>query len=79
MLAMRRILVSILLAALLTTAVGSFVQARRTDASSDPGWVEDAGPPDVVVTTPMTVLSTAVLRTGGDAAAGDADGADAER
>ena len=53
MLAMRRILVSILLAALLTTAVGSYVQARRTDASSDPGWVEDAGPPDAVVATPM--------------------------
>ena len=53
MAAMRRILVSILLAALLTTAVGSYVQARRTDASSDPGWIEDAGPPDMVVSTPM--------------------------
>ena len=53
MLAMRRILVSILLAALLTTAVGSYVQARRTDASSDPGWIEDTHPPDMVVSTPM--------------------------
>lgn len=53
MLAMRRILVSILLAALLTTAVGSYVQARRTDASSDPGWIEDSDPPDRVVSTPM--------------------------
>lgn len=50
---MRRILVSILLAALLTTAVGSYVQARRTDASSDPGWITETGPPDMVVATPM--------------------------
>ncbi len=50
---MRRILVSILLAALVTTAVGSYVQARRTDASSDPGWIEEAGPPGVVLSTPM--------------------------
>ena len=53
MLAMRRILVSILLAALLTTAVGSYVQARRTDASSDPGWITDTDPPDMVLSTPM--------------------------
>ncbi len=50
---MRRILVSILLAALLTTAVGSYVQARRTDASSDPGWITETGPPGMVVATPM--------------------------
>lgn len=50
---MRRILVSILLAALLTTAVGSYVQARRTDASSDPGWITETDPPDTVVATPM--------------------------
>ncbi len=50
---MRRILVSILLAALLTTAVGSFVQARRTDSSSDPGWITETDPPDMVVATPM--------------------------
>ncbi len=50
---MRRILVSILLAALLTTAVGSFVQARRTDSSSDPGWNTDTDPPETVVATPM--------------------------
>ena len=50
---MRRILVSILLAALLTTAVGSYVQARRTDASSDPGWITETDPPGMVVTTPM--------------------------
>ena len=53
MLAMRRILVSILLAALLTTAVGSYVQAGRSDASADPGWIEDAGPPATVVGTPL--------------------------
>ena len=53
MLAMRRILVPILLAALLTTAVGSYVQARRSDASADPGWIEDAGPPQTIVGTPM--------------------------
>ena len=53
MLAMRRILVPILLAALLTTAVGSYVQARRSDASADPGWIENAGPPETVVGTPM--------------------------
>ena len=50
---MRRILVSILLAALLTTAVGSYVQARRTDASSDPGWIIETDPPDMVVATPI--------------------------
>ena len=50
---MRRILVSILLAALATTAVGSYVQARRTDADSDPGWAVDAGPPSAVVGTPL--------------------------
>lgn len=32
-----------------------------------------------VVTMPVTLHSAAVLRTGGDATAGDADGADAER
>ncbi len=51
--AMRRILVTILLAALATTAVGSYVQARRISADTDPGWVTDAGPPEVVVTTPL--------------------------
>ena len=50
---MRRILVSILLAALATTAVGSYVQARRINADSDPGWVVDAGPPRMVVDTPL--------------------------
>ena len=50
---MRRILVSILLAALATTAVGSYVQARRIDADSDPGWASDAGPPEMVVSTPL--------------------------
>ena len=50
---MRRILVSILLAALATTAVGSYVQARRISADSDPGWVVDAGPPRMVVDTPL--------------------------
>lgn len=50
---MRRILVSILLAALATTAVGSYVQARRIDADSDPGWAADAGPPSAVVSTPL--------------------------
>ena len=50
---MRRILVSILLAALATTAVGSYVQARRISADSDPGWVADAGPPEMVVSTPL--------------------------
>ena len=44
---------SILLAVLATTAVGSYVQARRTDASSDPGWITETDPPDMVVTTPM--------------------------
>ncbi len=50
---MRRILVSILLAALATTAVGSYVQARRISADSDPGWAADAGPPPMVVATPL--------------------------
>ena len=50
---MRRILVSILLAALATTAVGSYVQARRIDADSDPGWASDTGPPEMVVSTPL--------------------------
>ena len=50
---MRRILVTILLAALATTAVGSYVQARRINADSDPGWVVDAGPPRMVVDTPL--------------------------
>ncbi|MCY4665811.1 MAG: D-alanyl-D-alanine carboxypeptidase [Acidimicrobiaceae bacterium] len=50
---MRRILVSILLAALATTAIGSYVQARRIDADSDPGWVSDTGPPEMVVSTPL--------------------------
>ena len=50
---MRRILVSILLAALLTTAVGSYFQARRINAASDPGWIDDPGPPEMVVGTPM--------------------------
>ncbi len=50
---MRRILVSIVLAALATTAVGSYVQARRLNADSDPGWVVDAGPPQMVVDTPL--------------------------
>ena len=50
---MRRILVSILLAALATTAVGSYVQARRINADSDPGWVSDTGPPEMVVSTPL--------------------------
>lgn len=50
---MRRILVSILLAALATTAVGSYVQARRIDAESDPGWIADTGPPEMVVDTPL--------------------------
>ena len=50
---MRRVLVSILLAALATTAVGSYVQSRRINADSDPGWVDDAGPPRMVVATPL--------------------------
>ena len=50
---MPRILVSIVLAALLTTAAGSYIQARRINAASDPGWVDDAGPPAMVVATPM--------------------------
>ena len=50
---MRRILVSIVLAALLTTAVGSYVQARRSDTSSDPGWISETDPPGMVVATPM--------------------------
>ncbi len=50
---MRRILLSVLLAALATTAVGSYVQARRINADSDPGWVVDAGPPRMVVDTPL--------------------------
>ena len=50
---MRRILVLILLAALATAAVGSYVQARRINADSDPGWAVDAGPPQMVVATPL--------------------------
>ena len=50
---MRRVLVSILLAALATTAVGSYVQARRINSDSDPGWAADTGPPEMVVTTPL--------------------------
>ena len=50
---MRRVLVSILLAVLAVAAVGSYVQARRIDADSDPGWVSDTGPPDRVVSTPL--------------------------
>ena len=53
MLPMRRIIVSILLAALLCTAAGAYVQARRTDAASDQGWADDAGPPQRVVGTPI--------------------------
>ena len=33
----------------------------------------------IVVTTPVTLLSAAMLRTSGDAATGNADGAGAER
>ncbi len=50
---MRRILVLILLAALAATAVGSYVQARRINADSDPGWASDVGPPEMVVSTPL--------------------------
>ena len=50
---MRRILVLILLAALATAAVGSYVQARRINTDSDPGWAADAGPPQMVVATPL--------------------------
>ena len=50
---MRRILVWVLLAALATTAVGSYVQARRISADSDPGWAADAGPVAAVVSTPL--------------------------
>ena len=50
---MRRILVTVLLAALAATAVGSYVQARRIDSDSDPGWAVDAGPPEQVVATPL--------------------------
>ena len=50
---MRRVIVSIVLAALLVTAVGAYVQAGRTDAASDPGWAEDAGPPQSAAGTPL--------------------------
>ena len=50
---MRRVIVSTVLAVLLLTAVGAYVQARRTDAASDPGWAEDAGPPQSVAATPL--------------------------
>lgn len=50
---MRRLLVSILLVALAATAVGSYIQARRIDAESDPGWAAEEGPPARVVATPL--------------------------
>ena len=49
----RRFLLAIILAALASTAIGSYVQAQRIDSDSDPGWVADAGPPEMVVTTPL--------------------------
>ncbi len=50
---MRRVLVSVLLAALASTAVGSYIQATRIDSDSAPGWVADNGQPDKVVRTPL--------------------------
>ncbi len=47
----RRVMVSILLAALLLATVGAYVGARRIDASSDPGWIEDAGGVPATVAT----------------------------
>ena len=44
---------SVLLAALLAAAGGAYVQAQRTDAASDPGWIEDAGPVPRSVGTPL--------------------------
>lgn len=53
MTAMRRVLVPVLLAALATAALGSYIQALRIDSDSDPGWEADAGPPEKVVGTPL--------------------------
>ena len=50
---MRRIIVSVVLAALLFAAVGAYVQAQRTDAASDPGWIEDVGPVPTAAGTPL--------------------------
>ena len=50
---MRRILVIVLLAVLAAAAVGAYVQARRIDADTAPGWAADEGPPDRVVATPL--------------------------
>lgn len=51
--AMRRFLVLLLLTALGVTAVGAFIQARRLDSASDPGWAEPAGPLEQQTTTPL--------------------------
>ncbi len=50
---MRRIAVSILLLGLLVASVGAYVQARRVESASDPGWIEQAEPLPAVVGTKL--------------------------
>ncbi len=50
---MRRVLVLVLLVALATAALSSYIQALRIDSDSAPGWIAESAAPDKVLSTPL--------------------------